>query len=306
MPRHGTIIAPMDDSAPKANTQNEVSLPSIFGIFLTLWFCILTQPYGSLFWEQSDSPRGRALLFFWRLDPLACASEAAITLVILARRCYRIIRRPDPQDSTSQRRPLFRDVLLTMSALFLCRVHTRRDGSTDLVVRVPIRRAASVGSPADSTTEMSSGSDALRMREAVIAVATLLAMCTVIIKLAALAVPSYVHVWAWLTVTGWLAVQGLLLAHHSDKPHITVLSERVESVSREFTQTMVQATRFVVCVGVSGYIGYLITYHREEFPVALTWYEMPTIKDFLVIFFFAYTNPELLGYSTLYSHSATP
>jgi hypothetical protein len=59
-----------------SNGGNPISRSEILGIFVTLSVCLLTQPYGSLL------HRYHAMLL-WRLNPLACASEALIIAFFL-------------------------------------------------------------------------------------------------------------------------------------------------------------------------------------------------------------------------------
>lgn len=62
---------------------NVFSRANIFGIFLALSFCLLTQPHGSLLYMRPSRIPGRIIFFFWRLNPLACLVEAMVILYIL-------------------------------------------------------------------------------------------------------------------------------------------------------------------------------------------------------------------------------
>lgn len=53
----------------------------MFGLFLTLSFCLLVQPVGSLLYTWPPSSFGRAIFFFWRLSPLASAMEALLLVI---------------------------------------------------------------------------------------------------------------------------------------------------------------------------------------------------------------------------------
>lgn len=69
---------------PPDDSSNEFSVENVVGIFLTLSLCLLTQPYGSLFYNPPSSKSGQRLFFTWRMNPLACIAETAVTIVSLA------------------------------------------------------------------------------------------------------------------------------------------------------------------------------------------------------------------------------
>lgn len=60
------------------------SRPSAFGLFLTLAFCLLTQPQGTLLYPPSSKPPGLTLALL-RLYPANCLAETAIMTIYLTR-----------------------------------------------------------------------------------------------------------------------------------------------------------------------------------------------------------------------------
>ncbi|KAM7182810.1 hypothetical protein V8F33_014003, partial [Rhypophila sp. PSN 637] len=65
------------------SSDNEFSVQSLIGIFLTLSLCLLTQPYGSLFYNPPSSKTSQRLFFTWRLNPLASIAETAVIILSL-------------------------------------------------------------------------------------------------------------------------------------------------------------------------------------------------------------------------------
>ncbi|KAM7206091.1 hypothetical protein V8F20_002873 [Naviculisporaceae sp. PSN 640] len=68
------------------DTSDEFSVQTVVGIFLTLALCLLTQPYGSLFYNPPPAGKSEAqhaLFFPWRLNPLACIAETVVILLSL-------------------------------------------------------------------------------------------------------------------------------------------------------------------------------------------------------------------------------
>ncbi len=151
---------------------NTISRASVFGIFLTLWGCILTQPYGSLLYRRTNSRVSNAILFFWRLHPLVCAAEAIAALYAVGLGCTRYLARRSPSG----------DVYLTASALLVLRAGKREPGG-----QLVVRRPTSLDMDLDDHNREVHRSPPERSRSyrdlAVDIVATL-AMLTVIIKLA--------------------------------------------------------------------------------------------------------------------------
>ena len=61
-----------EQSPQYQDKSNQFSLGDLFGMFLTLSLCLLTQPYGSLLYRLPSEADGtrllRALFFLWRLN----------------------------------------------------------------------------------------------------------------------------------------------------------------------------------------------------------------------------------------------
>jgi hypothetical protein len=69
----GGSAAAISDAAPGQT----FGRGDVFGVFLTLAFCLLAQPYGSLVYRRSCG-------MFWRLHPMLCATEALVIYYYLA------------------------------------------------------------------------------------------------------------------------------------------------------------------------------------------------------------------------------
>ncbi|PNP75167.1 hypothetical protein FNYG_11493 [Fusarium nygamai] len=85
------------EAGRKGSADNQFTHANLFGIYLTLVFCILTQPIGSLLMNMpSDAPKslsarlGLFLLRFWRLNPIVCGAEGWLILVILGKRAVEL------------------------------------------------------------------------------------------------------------------------------------------------------------------------------------------------------------------------
>lgn len=78
---------PDSSATPPCSSDSEFSLENVVGMFLTLSLCLLTQPYGSLFYSPPHDDESTTLkqsaFAFWRLNPLACLSEAVIVCFLL-------------------------------------------------------------------------------------------------------------------------------------------------------------------------------------------------------------------------------
>jgi hypothetical protein len=99
---------------------NSFSRASVCGLFLTISFCLLAQPSGSLLYERPRSPLGRAIFLFWRLNPLACFLE----IIILAFASFYgvcFVIKQSPADFTS----LTNHMCAMGSAIQMLRIHGR-------------------------------------------------------------------------------------------------------------------------------------------------------------------------------------
>ncbi|KAI0874303.1 hypothetical protein GGS24DRAFT_350447 [Hypoxylon argillaceum] len=70
--------------SPPISSDNTFSRANVFGLFLTLALCLLSQSYGSLLYKKPKNVIGRSIYFFWRLNPLACVLEAFLLAIAVA------------------------------------------------------------------------------------------------------------------------------------------------------------------------------------------------------------------------------
>ncbi|KAK9796611.1 putative Transmembrane protein [Seiridium cardinale] len=124
-----TIPAPLipgfPSSAGDSDNGNQYSLANLFGMFLTITICLLAQPYGSVLYVQPVGPIGRALFFFWRINPLACAAEALLVLYALCEVAWVAITGSSHQDAELVAHSIGERFDAGIAALLLVRRHSR-------------------------------------------------------------------------------------------------------------------------------------------------------------------------------------
>lgn len=111
-----------DPVSPIADANNSAfSRANVFGLFLTLAFCLLLQPYGSLLYMRPRSSSGRVVFFFWRLNPLACFMESVLLAVAFFDGIHFALKRP----LARQNHPLssWKHLRVTATAIQLLRAH---------------------------------------------------------------------------------------------------------------------------------------------------------------------------------------
>lgn len=94
-----TTTTPTVDPGELASLDSQFTHANLFGVYLTLVFCVLTQPLGSLLMgfplELPRSLPARLSLFplhLWRLNPIACGAEGWLILAILVKRAIEVGR----------------------------------------------------------------------------------------------------------------------------------------------------------------------------------------------------------------------
>jgi len=206
----------MGDAAPSntaVSPPSQVSPGSVFGTFLTIWLCILAQPYGSLVYRPPTSSVGTFIFFFWRFNPLSCAAEAVVILYVFLRVCTRRIA------ATTTSQPSFpRELHLTAAALLILRADTRDETGIRIVQRLGIEGGNQGNYFARETrqrrrrlvADVLAVNSPARPHDIFIYVVTTAAMLVVLVKLAATTLPYAIIITAWLLTSGWLTVQLLV------------------------------------------------------------------------------------------------
>ncbi|KAH6865349.1 hypothetical protein B0T10DRAFT_468184, partial [Thelonectria olida] len=94
---NSTSNALAGDAGDEASADNQFTHANLFGIYLTLVFCVLTQPVGSLLMDMPFGAQRSLLtrlgllpLRLWRLNPIACGAEGWLILVILGKRAVEL------------------------------------------------------------------------------------------------------------------------------------------------------------------------------------------------------------------------
>ena len=116
------VTTPLHDTPPFTNasycpeppdTSNEFTVQNVVGIFLTLSLCLLTQPYGSLFFNPPPTSgksfkTSQRLFFSWRLNPLACIAETVVIVFGLGQALRLALQDPhNTLPSISRRFPFY-------------------------------------------------------------------------------------------------------------------------------------------------------------------------------------------------------
>ncbi|KAK6074264.1 hypothetical protein SCUP234_08314 [Seiridium cupressi] len=124
-----TIPAPLipgfPPSAGDSDNGNQFSLANLFGMFLTITICLLAQPYGSVLYIQPAGPIGRAVFFFWRINPLACAAEALLVLYALCEVAWVAVTGSSHQNADPVTHSIGERFDAGIAALLLVRKHSR-------------------------------------------------------------------------------------------------------------------------------------------------------------------------------------
>lgn len=151
-----------DDDADRFTRAN------LFGLFMTIAFCLVVQPYGSLLYAKPQSLPGRFSFFFWRLNPLACGAEAVLVALILLRTILFAAKRL--WDGTDDENESFswRNLRATATAAVLLRNHgTMPDHLRTLGSRrerARVRRRRDIPNPRRGARVESSSAQGLRSR----------------------------------------------------------------------------------------------------------------------------------------------
>lgn len=212
------------------SNNNQIAAGSLFGLFLTQFLCLLSQPVGSLWYSKPSSALGRTIFFFWRLNPFACLAETVLILFALADVFISAtvgVRAESRQDFTSR---LHRG----LTAILLLRQHGARwrppssSISTESVEAQPGHRDLHGDVESGSLRDTQAASRVLHhgslqaspisvfipSSDIIIDIFALCANLLVAVKVGAATLPWYISVWLWVYLSGWLTVAVLLLMLH--------------------------------------------------------------------------------------------
>ncbi|KAL8364604.1 hypothetical protein RB595_003746 [Gaeumannomyces hyphopodioides] len=142
----------------EASTSGQISRASLFGMYLTLAFCVLTQQQGSLLMEVSFGPRrslwsllGLLPLRLWRLNPVACAAEAWLIAAVLSKQAALHCWTSRPFIAGQETAPLrlrverlLDRVCVVSMALLIMRGH-QVDGSGEQILRRILHQSRHLG-----------------------------------------------------------------------------------------------------------------------------------------------------------------
>jgi hypothetical protein len=235
-----------EDGAP----DNQFSRASLFGIYLTLAFCVLTQPVGSLLmgfpigepvslaWRQALLP-----LQCWRLNPIACGAEGWLIIVTFAERCINgWVSLPQDAPLRLRLKRLLDKMFVVATALLILRaqyVDESRDWMLSELKRlVPgdgPENEPMLALPAQQTDAVTPGNASapatpkpyrqkfdgilhpgvLASKQGWVDAVAVLGLCTTIVKLIAARIPWQLRIGLLMMVGGWLAVELLMLVGHS-------------------------------------------------------------------------------------------
>ncbi|KAK1752273.1 hypothetical protein QBC47DRAFT_390158 [Echria macrotheca] len=257
-----------NSSTSLSDDSNQVSRSEVFGIFLTLSFCLLSQPSGSLIYRPWP-------LYPWRLNPIACLAEAVLIVLVLMEVFLpghdETVRPDHIYDERSEEwfrkirtawREIGDDIYALTAALLLARgnvgknkVKTEeiaemltssasfasRNGSLDrLGRRWGVATSESPEQPSLRSAEKSAvlrrafGAGVFAHRELPVQAVTLLSITSVTVKLSTISLPLPLLATAFVMLGGWLSVQLLLIVFHSrehDSLDGVAVAAKFESIS---------------------------------------------------------------------------
>ncbi|KAK3319567.1 hypothetical protein B0T19DRAFT_445372 [Cercophora scortea] len=232
-------------TATQDDTTSTFSHESVFGMFLTLSLCLLTQPYGSLLYRpptkythsytHSDGYDSfvRAGFFLWRLSPVACISEAIVICFLTYRAllaAWKVGALPEPLRVTSwpfydprheQNAKWTAHCHRYAAAILLLRANNISQSSLDDIIH-----AGGGGTMQEQDSGPSQGDRdhlprcrpwenvGLAHKDRWVDLVTTFSVVVVVVKLAAMTLPWTVRVPAALLVVGWFGVQLLLYMFH--------------------------------------------------------------------------------------------
>lgn len=93
------LQSPQLPSTPTPDNSHQFSRKNVVGLFITIFICLLIQPYGSLLYRQPRRKFEKVVFFFWRLNPLACVMEGmllGVAFTVGATRLFRQCPRSSP------------------------------------------------------------------------------------------------------------------------------------------------------------------------------------------------------------------
>jgi hypothetical protein len=99
------------------------SRANVLGLYLTLSFCLLVQPYGSLLYPKPKTILGRIVFFFWRLNPISAILEVVLLAVALVDGIWIALKawRTPPEEPLG----FWKQLRITATATQLLRSHGR-------------------------------------------------------------------------------------------------------------------------------------------------------------------------------------
>lgn len=219
-------------TAAKLPDGDEFSRASVFGVFLTLGFCLLTQPFGSLFYVKRRRFAGRLFFYCWRLNPLACLAEALLILYLLVYGVYDALKKTSNPTAT----PLSLRTRLYLNATAILFVREQ----------VPLPSKAFV---------LSKWTNA----DLIVNLVATTSVIVVAVKLYAVVIPFNIHLTAGCMIIGWALVQLLLLAA-SFEPELNAIDwaimqrvHRAESRLRKPPVWVVLAVLSFIAIGFAVY-----------------------------------------------------
>ncbi|KAK0641915.1 hypothetical protein B0T16DRAFT_394117 [Cercophora newfieldiana] len=270
----------VEDETQGGTTCDEFSRESIVGLFLTLAFCLLTQPPGNLLYRAPAARSNRKChivgVTLLRLNPLCCFGEAILIFACLGRTVWktqaegrglkftftsgRAGHRASISVSTGKLKARLRT---SATALMLLRasVNFEEVERTLSQQNVPTEQAEGIQQPrqgSDEALTAALGHNVAAHGDILIDLATFTSVLTVILKLASTSLTRSIQAAAWFLVTGWAALHALLLIFHTTRirsPH------RQESAADILTELRLIRNDLdgpyprwmIMCLGLCGY-----------------------------------------------------
>lgn len=259
-----------DSASPPSQTPSPFTRANVFGVFITIQLCQLTQPYGSLLVRVVNG-------WFWRISPIASFVEGCIIITHL------LLSRDEPLRSR-------RGFRVVAAALLL--VRGNREDEVEEHERVDLLPASapqasdanSAGAEEAGSGQMASSSEndpsppafdgtSMAHKEWRISLFTMLSVVFVFIKMCAVrGVPCFTAAMVGL-LFGWSTVQSLLLLlnwrdlTHNEETHAKELARKLRKSIRE-TNAAWQVLFVVLHLPIFGYPAWYLAF-QFALPPAL-------------------------------------
>lgn len=258
------------ETLPLATSNKTFSRANVFGLFLTISFCLLVQPYGSLLFPRPRHTVCRVVFFFWRLNPLACLLDSALLLIAFTDGIYFAVSRP--LSGPGQGKSVWEHIRLTATATRLLRLRCRE---------VPDHWRALDSSEARPNMDIEPGVSNPQLRievgrvhfgnaELVVNLVSTIGAVIVVIRLASVGIPLPIRLSAIFMVTNWTLVQSVCSIRNQNDPNpadMKHILRRTMDLERKINHTRTWAALTLLLLPFCGYLTYSALFQTRHLPL---------------------------------------